>query len=515
MKGLLFPLAVTCHVLFLFAQLSGIGTDCPPACNYTHSQPGSGQGLLRGSIEERAFLSKTNTLPEAVERSLLCPPPEEADSTPFCQLLEEGSFSKSQDVWQLSYVSSITHLYEQRGGEVAAVCIAAFSFAWPHLKLFLTQILIALSLKRNKPKRRTRLLRRTNKWITHLGHWSIMDIVLMTFVVAIGNLDVVAKDVYASDVKPLLRQACYASHPRKECDSFLSLLSPLVPPVGVEAKVHIKSLFGMEAFCISVVLSTFLGVLLDLTLLWDEDVEAGEEEEAAEMESAPQPLLLPTPLLYHQHSDQTPSSSLSSSAAEERTNDSPPTTPSSHSLFPTLKHGVALSFAVYSALLLLHFLSLTRPSLTLSLQGTAGNLSHIPPQTMSVVDVANSATRSGLLNSLLSVTFWTFLVIVPVTKTCILLWSTALPPTHSSSVSTFARHVGSFASTDVLLLVLPLFQYTLGPITRAMLPPTTTPVCNLHPERDCLSIEAKVHWYTYSLLVLTAIVEWWIFSSRS
>ena len=232
------------HGLFLWAQWGGANHDCilgteATHCSGTHMQP----GLLKGEIvshvdfEAGNLLSLLTTLVEGK----LCPGPQMLERCPdgehtqitdlksvddiVCTALECGGVSLDIVLLTMSYQYTWHELYWKRKGtlvtkaplpplcvydhargayyspfepqnfmycndllftypgRVSGLCIFAFSFIWPHVKLVLMHLLFYLPTPI--------LMRRNgNYWLAFFGKWSLTDVLVCCLVIGLFDLSI-------------------------------------------------------------------------------------------------------------------------------------------------------------------------------------------------------------------------------------------------------------------------------------------------------------------------------------
>jgi hypothetical protein len=212
-----------------------------------------------------------------------------------------------KDVRTFTYGFALHELWRAKGlvgkflPRLTAVLLILCSGIWPHLKLFL--VLITFFFPMRSPKRRQRFLH----WLSTLGKWSLADVLTVCVMVAVLNLEwhvdpVAMKHGLVSELPtllPLLRQvyppndlctlllkydcshakkyahmtkckACKSlvytayTHPKWAKTTGKSILTGVDTSGGGLASMHVKGLGGVYAFCIAVILSIALSLMVDV-----------------------------------------------------------------------------------------------------------------------------------------------------------------------------------------------------------------------------------------------------------
>jgi len=184
----------------------------------------------------------------------------------------------------MSYLYSVDELWSAKGpqaedgadtypGRAAAALIFIFSFVWPHVKLLLLQL--AFYVRVTEPCRRN-----VNFWLAFGGKWSLTDVIVMCVIIALFNIPLSMPlqqlwGEFEDTVGGQCEQYCLGSPiaPRLNCtllcdhlEQIVSahVLSPQELSAGqVTIDLRMRGLDAMYAFCVAVVLSLTVGILIE------------------------------------------------------------------------------------------------------------------------------------------------------------------------------------------------------------------------------------------------------------
>ena len=314
------------HAFFLYAQLSGMASDCGPPPTPTcplHGNLDPG-GLLVGGVYAHIDYEAGGWLAAGLseitgsqcydhDKYLDCPLgtrtplPANLDDT-LCSLLECGGFDFTANLLHLSYIFSIHELWNERTGlgcgdldldkciypgRPAAGTLFGWSFVWPHVKLVLLQILFYLPF--HAPFRRNCLY-----WTAFFGKWSLADVLVMAAVLGILDLrvdkglvelwdgisphflplcDVVCLEGFfpaangsflnvsfidfRNGSAPLPLSNCSVACSAAKATLSLGITDGTLPASRLEATLRVEGLSAMYAFCIAVILSLITSTYVD------------------------------------------------------------------------------------------------------------------------------------------------------------------------------------------------------------------------------------------------------------
>jgi len=215
------------------------------------------------------------------------------------------SFNKHEDIQEFTYYYAIQHLWEADGlpnktlSQFSAILLVLFSGIWPHFKLASLQLTWFCS---SNPTRRTKFLRLLNT----LGKWSLADVLVVCVMVGVLSLDfpvdpttvqqgliddlphlvpVIKSQISTSNLcsellhieclktKAFLNkmkcQACGRlidtayTHPEWAQSTGKSILEGVDTSGGGMVSLRVVGMEGIYYFCIAVIFSILLSVLVD------------------------------------------------------------------------------------------------------------------------------------------------------------------------------------------------------------------------------------------------------------
>eukprot|EP00966_Prymnesium_polylepis_P190260 4408580-Prymnesium_polylepis.1 len=292
------------HVLFGYAQASGLNTECNSpagdACEQGGQMSISGGGLFRGEIKGRVAFEAERALAIAVaavegascQALIDCPNGAQspvhlpASKVDLCTVLECGGASLDQTVFHHSYWFSIEQMWEQDASanhtgyypaRPAAATLFAFSFVWPHLKLLLMHLFFYLPV-------RSRLRRNVNYWLSFWGKWSLADAIVMCCLIGLFNLTidmdfVEAWGYFKNDAISFCHSECLklqntsAVAALLSCNSTCAMVESALaaaalnyeslPSSEVYVNLRVSGLMSMYSFCLAVLVSLCTGVTIE------------------------------------------------------------------------------------------------------------------------------------------------------------------------------------------------------------------------------------------------------------
>ena len=186
----------------------------------------------------------------------------------------------------MSYRYSVDELWSSEGprdahgavthpGRTAAALIFLFSFAWPHIKLLLLQLAFFLPLS-------SRARRNANFWLAFLGKWSLTDVIVMCVIIALFNISLAMPisqlwsefvgtaadscETFCADWSVAIDAGVNCTRVCLQLEEIVGdrLLSPSELEAGaVVVRLRMRGLDAMYAFCVAVVLSLTIGVLIE------------------------------------------------------------------------------------------------------------------------------------------------------------------------------------------------------------------------------------------------------------
>ena len=305
------------HTLFAYAQISGMWTECGPLpplgpgpCE--QGVPLDPGGLMRADLDVHVEWEAAGLL-EAGLNALttdLClgrgdyhscpagrhtPLPSGNASEMVCGALECGGLDYRSALLHISYFYSIDHLWITPSpdgvsypGRPAAGMLFTWSFLWPHVKLLLLHGFFYAAT-------RARVRRNVNFWLAFLGKWSLADVLVMSAVLALFDIEInmpLTKlwSHLQTDFMPLCDAICVKSFdnttnisaidihnasaplPLSNCSVACEaidaaahrLVTPsLLPSSQLHVNLHVEGLAAMYAFCVGVLISITTSVWVD------------------------------------------------------------------------------------------------------------------------------------------------------------------------------------------------------------------------------------------------------------
>ena len=544
-------LICTSHVLFAYAQLSGTGSDCPGIgstqafCPEDLPNTGLVEILLRANVGYSARGLLSNGLGAVEQRLCGTSCPDAEWHTPGNSTCEEltcdectsvGPLSTAQScalrieksVMHLSYIYMIRELYTRdkdpncyhpgdpsctgiKPGRPATAILVASSFIWPHVKLLLLHIMFYRTLK---PVNR----RNRNYWLAFFGKWTLTDVLVWCACIGVFHGLSVNDSIPSlwSKVEDDALHLCASLCANKThvsnstCDVLChdltnmldrTVLSPSeLPTSNVDVHLAFRTRIGTYLFCVAVVLSLSISVLVDSL---EDKLQDAEGEKQLLTQTSGMHLQQPQ---QPQQSSSTINTALldtfstSTSSPHHHSQQQPPQQPSTgrrrrrQSRMMRLVHIVAVA-----AQMLLTYCAVTLPLFRRVVTGG------IPAALRSrgfdfdggytVLDLARLAASPGGWDYLLSATFWLFIVICPMLRgmSQMLLLIAPLPMHAAKALHRASRACSYYYAHEVMVVGVPLLHITIGPLTSTIFTPRVTPQCaplmRLYNEPACFDVD--------------------------
>ena len=475
-------LALACHAGFAFAQLTGSSQTKP-------FQP-MAAGLFQATIDARVNFTTNGFLTPAfvAYRLATCMGAEtdcdaETQDIDVCSTLSCGRTQLSKPVLQFSYAFSLRDLWAMpcgiearecdrpRDGRAAALFLFLASFVWPHLKL------VCLLFAFHAP-----LAARTRRTINHalaaLGKWSFADVLVLSVMMGVLNLHV--DHGLDGDVARPFAPALLSYLPS-------AVLSSDDLRAHVDARLHISGMPGMYAFCVAVVASLLLGVLVEVLDARGAGASAAAATPAAATVSSATAASAAATAAAAPPPD---------AAATAATDGGPrggarrmvPSTVSARRLRARQLGHAALVACTLAALVGSVRAPLFSRRVTGSLPALLAAQGVRFDGDYSVLQLHALVVAEGGLNHLMAATFVALLVVGPVLRCCSLLWLLLAAPSCMSLrarrlLHGWSRHCSVFFAMEVLLVAVPLIALTFGPTSRHLLTP--------HSFAPCVALNAQ------------------------
>jgi len=419
---------------------------------------------------------------------------------------------------------------------LTAVLLVFCSGLWPHLKLFLLNLTFLFPMR--NLVRRKRFLH----WLSALGKWSLADVFAVCVMVAVLNLNwhvdpeeiksgiitemptlikLISQMYTANDLcSKMLKYDC--SHPKiiahvtkcKACKSLVyeaythpswaqstgkSLLQDMKTSGGGETQLSIIGMRGIYSFCLAIILSIVLSLIVDIfdtrarrfVVRWQEEQQHQQQQQQQAVRPAlaaaedvcddndpTVPLLLDAPLEVTEPSSTTMSESLEDTTTgshNDQNNGNGSDSPVAFVYEQPPEDGASLTWYHYLlppvtaviVLLATQTATMTRhaegaiPSL---LQDILGVSWQKPYSFFTLMEITGAA---GGWDFLLMGTFALFIVIGPIVRSalCILALSQAIPANCRPFLASAIDFVGAFCAWEVLAVAVFMVDMQMPAIT--------------------------------------------------
>lgn len=442
---------------------------------------------------------------------------------------------------------------------LAAVLLALFSGVWPHLKLLLLNLTWLVA---KHPVRRTRTL----TWLANLGKWSLADVLVVCVMVGVLNLDwdvdpeqirrgfsdqlptvigIVSTLYTPQDIcKEFLHYSCL--HPSKlkhkiHCAACLNgietafnhpswaggtgkkILEGVTTSGGGSVQLRVEGMKGIYAFCLAVVVSICLSLVVDVfdsrarRSMLEEDMEAETEERAQLMrgegsvagESSAQNELdtgiespssngIPTRPSLQLESGAESSEGLDAFARAVESGNARQDVFSWSRVALICPAIIVLATVVCACML---------PTMERRVNGALPHLLHDilgivwtrPYSLSSLVRVTGEASGWDLL---LMATFSLFVVFGPILRAslCVFGLVTKVPRRMQGKIRNAISFIGAFCASEVFVVAVFMVDLLMPAITTTII---NTPQCaEIYPGSPCLEVEFLLKWKTFGLIIV-------------